>query len=175
MLANLSDRYSGTRLFTVLNIKDFSCLARLSARLSHLRAWIIGAELASQLDPVIMRAALFWSFSSFWLRPRDNPGAILELLAHTTGSFLSECNYTEDITEKKKGRLAHLSRTGDCKGKYACISSLLIKPEIHGETRELSTWIIVFQLVNQISVDIIWRTSFHIYNLFMTYNFTALY
>ena len=37
---NLSDRYSGTRLFTVLNIKDFSCLARLSARLSHLRACI---------------------------------------------------------------------------------------------------------------------------------------
>ena len=55
MLANLSDRYSGTRLFTVLNIKDFSCLARLSARLSHLRAWRIGAELASQLDPVILR------------------------------------------------------------------------------------------------------------------------
>ena len=65
MLANLSDRYSGTRLFTVLNIKDFSCLARLSARLSHLRACRIGAELASQLDPVIMRAAPFWSFSSF--------------------------------------------------------------------------------------------------------------
>ena len=28
-LANLSDRYSGTRLFTVLNIIDFSCFARL--------------------------------------------------------------------------------------------------------------------------------------------------
>ena len=35
-LANLSDRYSGTRLFTILNIKDFSCFARLSARLFHL-------------------------------------------------------------------------------------------------------------------------------------------
>ena len=58
-LANLSDRYSGTRLFTVLNIKDFSCFARLSARLFHLRAWRIGADLASQLDPVIMRAACF--------------------------------------------------------------------------------------------------------------------
>ena len=29
-LANLSDRYSGTRSFTVLNIKDFICLSRLS-------------------------------------------------------------------------------------------------------------------------------------------------
>ena len=46
-------------------MKDFSCLARLSARLSQLRAGRIGAELASQLDPVIMRAALFCSFSSF--------------------------------------------------------------------------------------------------------------
>ena len=55
-----------------------------------------------------------------------------------------------------------------CSRFYACISSLLIKPELHSETRELSTWINVFWLVNQISVDIIWRTSFHIYNLFIT-------
>ena len=68
-LANLSDRYSGTRLLTVLNIKDFSCFARLSARLFHLRARRIWADLTSQPDPVIMRAALFCSFSSFWLRP----------------------------------------------------------------------------------------------------------
>ena len=115
------------------------------------------------------------TFAKFALpvgRAFANPRAIPELLTRTTGSFLSECNYTEDITaKKKKSRLAHLSRTGSCKGKYACISSLLIKPEIHSETREVSTWINVFQLVNQISV-IIWRTSFHIYNLFMTYNFT---
>ena len=38
-----------------------------------------------------------------------------------------------------------------------------------------STWINVFWLVNQFSFDIIWRTSFHIYNLFITYNFRALY
>ena len=51
-----------------------------------------------------------------------------------------------------------------CSRFYACISSLLyIKPELHRETRELSTWTNVFWIVNQISVDIIWRTSFHVY------------
>ena len=50
-----------------------------------------------------------------------------------------------------------------CSRFYACISSLLIKPELHSETRELSTWINYFWLVNQISVDIIWRIPFHIH------------
>ena len=103
------------------------------------------------------------TFAKFALpvgRAFANPGAIPELFTCTTGSFLSECNYTEDITEKKKSRLAHLSMTGGCKGKYACISSLLIKPEIHSEVGSYPKWINVFQLVNQISVDIIWRTSF---------------
>ena len=58
-LVNLSDRYSGTRLLAVLNIKYFNCLERLSARLSHLRARRIWADLTSQQDPVMMRAALF--------------------------------------------------------------------------------------------------------------------
>ena len=62
-----------------------------------------------------------------------------------------------------------------CSRFYASISSLLSKPELHSETRVRLTWINVFSLVNQISVDIIWRTSFRIHNLFMTYNFTALY
>ena len=62
-----------------------------------------------------------------------------------------------------------------CSRFYACISSLLIKPELHSEIRELSTWINILWLINQISFDIIRRTSFHIYNLFITYNFTALY
>ena len=39
--------------------KDFICLFRLSARLFHLRARGIWADLISQLDPVIKRAALF--------------------------------------------------------------------------------------------------------------------
>ena len=46
-----------------------------------------------------------------------------------------------------------------CSRFYACISSLLIKQEfIHSENRSCRFW-----LLNQISVDIIWRTSFHIY------------
>ena len=87
---------------------------------------------------------------------------------HARG-FLSEYNYTEDITGKKS-RLAHLSRTGGvkaCSRFYACISSLLIKPDLHSETRELSTWINVFWLVNQISVDIIWRTDRRSWNWLM--------
>ena len=44
-VVNLSDRYSGTRLLAVLNIKDFNCLARLSPRLSRRRIW---TDLTSQ-------------------------------------------------------------------------------------------------------------------------------
>ena len=95
-------------------------------------------------------------------------------LTHARG-FLSEYNYTEDITGKKAGWLICQGQgvVKACSRFYACISSLLIKPKLHSETRELSTWINVFWLVNQISVDVIWRTSIHIYNLFITYNFTA--
>ena len=56
-LVNLSDGYSGTTLLAVLNIKDFNSLERLSVRLSHLRARRIWADLTSQPDPVMMRAA----------------------------------------------------------------------------------------------------------------------
>ena len=86
--------------------------------------------------------------------------------------FLSEYNYTEDITGKKADWLICQGQgvVKACSQFYACISSLLIKPELHSETQELLTWINVVWLVNQISVDIIWRTSFHIYNIFTTYN-----
>ena len=87
----------------------------------------------------------------------------------------------EFLVAKEKN---NVSRIGDrisrnfepwCSRFYARISSLPIKPELHGKTRELSTWINVF-LVNQISVDIIiLKNTFHIYNLFITYSFTALY
>ena len=50
-----------------------------------------------------------------------------------------------------------------CSRFYPCISSFLIKPDFHLAKLELSMWIYVFWLLNQISVDIIWRTSFHIY------------
>ena len=46
-------------------------------------------------------------------------------------------NYIEDITGKKSG-LAHLSRTGGCKGMFS-ILCMLVKPELHSATRELST------------------------------------
>ena len=83
---------------------------------------------------------------------------------------------TQRILLKKKKQIGSFVKDGKklkrfvkaCSRFYACISSLLIKPELHSKTRELSTWINVFSLVNQISVDIIWRTSFHIYNLFIT-------
>ena len=52
---------------------------------------------------------------------------------HARG-FLSKYNNTEDFTGKTS-MLAHLTRTGKkaCSRFYACISSLLIKPELHGE------------------------------------------
>ena len=78
---------------------------------------------------------------------------------HARG-FLSKYHYREDITEKKKK--GHRAVTA-CSRFYACVSSLLFKIELHRETRELSTWTNVFWIVNQISVDIIWRTSFHVY------------
>ena len=71
---------------------------------------------------------------------------------HTRG-FLSEYNYTEDFTWKAS-RLAHfkdgkkLKRfVKACSRFYACISSLLIKPELYSETRGLSTWINVFLVI----------------------------
>ena len=75
--------------------------------------------------------------------------------------FLSKYNYTEDFTGKKS-RLAHLSRTGKieevCKGMfsfYACISSLLIKPELHSEIGSCRRESTFFWLLNQNSVVII--------------------
>ena len=109
--------------------------------------------------------------------PGIGPPGIFPRFWHAR-SFLSEYNYTEDITEKKADLLICQGQgvLKACSRFYACISSFLIKPELHSKTREVSTWINVFGLVNgQISLDIIWRTSFHIYNLFITYRFTALY
>ena len=98
------------------------------------------------------------AFANFAL-PGDwafaNPGASK---AH---GFLSKYNYTEDFTGKKS-RLAHLSRTGKieevCKGMfsfYACISSLLIKPELHSEIGSCRRESTFFWLLNQNSVVII--------------------
>ena len=59
---------------------------------------------------------------------------------HARG-FLSEYNYTEDFTEKKNKQIGSFVKDGKklkrfvkaCSWFYACISSLLIKPELHGE------------------------------------------
>ena len=56
---------------------------------------------------------------------------------------------------------AHLSRT--CFRFYACISSLLIKPELDSEIGSYRRESKSFGLLNQISLDVISRTSFHIY------------
>ena len=52
---------------------------------------------------------------------------------HTHG-FLSKYNYTEDFTGKTS-KLAHLLRVvmAFSRSFYACVSSLLIKPELHSE------------------------------------------
>ena len=86
-------------------------------------------------------------------------------------SFLSAYNYSEDFTGKTS-RLAHYVKDGKklkrfvkaCSRFYACISSLLIKPELHRGTRELSTWT-KWRLFGYwiLFLNIIWRISFHIY------------
>ena len=61
-----------------------------------------------------------------------------------SGAFDTYAVSYQNITMQRilleKSRLAHLSRIGgckDCSRFYACISSLLIKPEFHSETWEL--------------------------------------
>ena len=87
---------------------------------------------------------------------------------HARG-FLLDYNYTEDVTVKTS-RLAYLSRTGKieevCKGIFLILCMhffIAYQARITWRNRELSTWINVFWLLNQISVDIIWKISFHIY------------
>ena len=69
------------------------------------------------------------------------------------------------FSEGEKGRpemrLLFAGYVKACSRFYACISSLLIKPELHGEIRSYRRESTFFWLLNQISVDIIWRTSFH--------------
>ena len=78
-------------------------------------------------------------------------------------SLLPEYNYIEDITGKKS-RLAHLSRTDLMHAFLRCLSRQNCIAKLESYRRE-STF---FGYWIKISVDIIWRTSFHIYNLFIT-------
>ena len=52
-----------------------------------------------------------------------------------------------------------------CSQFYACIFSLLKKPELHSEIGSFRRESTFFWLLSQISVDSIWRTSFHIYKI----------
>ena len=99
---------------------------------------------------------------------------------HARG-FLSEYNYTEGFTGKKS-RLAHLSRTGiHCRGllrhvlDFTCMYVFLhcLSSQNYVAKLELSMWIKVFWLLNQISF--IEEYPFIFIKLFITYNFTALY
>ena len=83
--------------------------------------------------------------------------------------FLSEYNYTEGFTEKNKQIGSSVKDRNNlkrvvkaCSQFYACISSLLIKPQLHREIGAIDVNQ-RFWLLSQISVYIIWRTSFHIY------------
>ena len=84
----------------------------------------------------------FANFAMLGNRVFANPGAIPELLTRTRFPIRMQL---QRGYYWKKSRLAHLWRTGDCMDFiYACIFSLLIKPQLHEETRELSTWIKTF-------------------------------
>ena len=87
---------------------------------------------------------------------------------HARG-FLSEYNYTDNFT-RKESRFGHLSWTGKnwrgCTGMFLILCMHFIiayKARITWRNRELSTWINIFWLLNQNSVDIIWKISFYIY------------
>ena len=80
---------------------------------------------------------------------------------HARG-FLSEYKYTKDFIGKTS-RLTHLSKMKKtvegfkglvCSQFYACISSLLIKPELHCKIRSYWHDSTFFWSLNQISVDI---------------------
>ena len=118
-----------------------------------------------------------WSISKFSL-PGDqafaNRGAIPPSFWHARG-FLCEYNYTEDFTGKTsilayvKHRKKLKRVVKACSRFYACISSLLIKPELHSGTRELSTWINVFLVIE---ASFSW---YYFIKLFIAVNFTAHY
>ena len=84
--------------------------------------------------------------------------------------FLSEYNYTEGFTGKKKqvglsvkdrNKLKRVVKA--CSRLYACISSLLIKPKLHSEIGAIDVDQRFLVIESNFCWDIIWSTSFHIY------------
>ena len=93
----------------------------------------------------------------------DIPGAIPS--SRHARRFLSAYNYTEDITRKNADWFICQGQglVKACSQFYVRIFYGLSSQNYTTRNREPLTWINVFWLVNQISVDIFWRTSFHIY------------
>ena len=111
------------------------------------------------------------AFANFALpgdRAFANPGAISELL--TRSQFPIRIWLHRRFYWKKKQTGSPVKDRNElkrvvkaCSWFYAYISSLLIKPELHSENRKTIDVNQRVLLLNQISVDIIWRTFFHIY------------
>ena len=107
------------------------------------------------------------------------PGPFLSFW-HARG-ILSENNYTEDFT-RKESRLARLSRTGKlkrfvkaCSWFYACISSLLIEPELHSEIGSYRSESTFFGYWIKFLLRLFEKHPFIFIKLFITNNLTALY
>ena len=109
------------------------------------------------------------AFANFTLpgeRAFANPRAIPELLTLAV-SYQNITTQKVSLEKKQTGSSVkdrnNLKRVVKaCSRFYACISSLLIKPELHSEIVAIDVNQ-RFWLLNQISVDIIWRTSFHVH------------
>ena len=109
------------------------------------------------------RGGAFANFALLGGRAFDIPGAIPS--SWHARRFLSAYNYTEDITRKNADWFICQGQglVKACSQFYVRIFYGLSSQNYTTRNRELLTWINVFWLVNQISVDIFWRTSFHIY------------
>ena len=87
-------------------------------------------------------------------------------------------NITKQKVLQEKSSLAHLSRIGiNAEGcNFTCVYAFLhcLSSQNYIAKLELSMWINVFWLLNQISVDIIWGTSFHIYKTIHNIRYSAL-
>ena len=99
---------------------------------------------------------------------------------HARG-FLSDYNYTEDFIEKKADWLIcqgqeKLKRfVKACSWFYACISSLLIEPELHSEIGSYRRESTFFGYWIKFLLILFEEHPFIFIKLFITYNFTALY
>ena len=97
-------------------------------------------------------------------------------------SFLSEYNYTHGFTEKKKqistsvkdrNKLKRVIKA--CSRFYACISSLLIKPELHSENRSYRCESTFFGYWIKFRLILFEEHLFIFIKLFIAYNVSALY